>query len=148
MYLFNKPFGHVVKATYDFMDAIYIYFHYIENEWLNNGFSADTDSGSVGRVFANDPRDLCSIPGRVIPKTLKWYLIPPFLTLSNIRYAPRVKWRNPGKGVEPFPTPRCSSYWKGSFLVALEYGRQLYFLLTYDILLKIQLWCAIYAGLC
>ena len=44
----------------------------------------------------------------------KWYLIPPCLTLSNIRYVSRVKWSNPGKGVAPFPTPQCSSYWKGS----------------------------------
>ena len=28
----------------------------------------------VGRVFANDPEDLGSIPGRVIPKTLKMAL--------------------------------------------------------------------------
>ena len=28
----------------------------------------------VGRVFANGPGDLCSIPGRVIPKTLKMVL--------------------------------------------------------------------------
>ena len=28
-------------------------------------------SGLVGRVFANGPGDLGSIPGRVIPKTLK-----------------------------------------------------------------------------
>ena len=42
----------------------------------------------------------------------KWYLIPPCLTLSNIRYALRVKWSNPGKGVAPSPTPRCSSYLK------------------------------------
>ena len=27
--------------------------------------------GQVGRTFANGPRDLGSIPGRVIPKTLK-----------------------------------------------------------------------------
>ena len=27
--------------------------------------------GLVGRVFINGPRDLGSIPGRVIPKTLK-----------------------------------------------------------------------------
>ena len=27
--------------------------------------------GSVGRVFANDTGDLGSLPGRVIPKTLK-----------------------------------------------------------------------------
>ena len=40
--------------------------------------------GLVGRVFANDPEDLGSIPIRVIPKTLKkWNLIPPCLTLSN-----------------------------------------------------------------
>ena len=50
----------------------------------------------------------------------KWYLIPPCLTLSNIRYISRVKWSNPGKGVAPSPTPRCSSYWKGSLLVALD----------------------------
>ena len=52
----------------------------------------------------------------------KWYLIPPSLTLSNIRNIPREKWSNPGKGAAPTPTPRCSSYWKGSLLVALNYG--------------------------
>ena len=56
----------------------------------------------------------------------KWYLMPPCLTLSNIRYVSRVKWSNPGKGVAPFPTPQCSSYWNGSFWVALNYSRQLY----------------------
>ena len=30
--------------------------------------------GLVGRVFANGPGDLCSILGRVIPKTLKMVL--------------------------------------------------------------------------
>ena len=30
--------------------------------------------GPVGRVFANDPGDLGSIPGHVIPKTLKMVL--------------------------------------------------------------------------
>ena len=29
----------------------------------------------------------------------KWYLMPPCLTLSIIRYGPRVKWSNPGTGV-------------------------------------------------
>ena len=43
-------------------------------------------------------------------RLLKWYLIPPSLTLSNIRYLSRVKWSNSGKGVAPFPTPQCSSY--------------------------------------
>ena len=52
----------------------------------------------------------------------KWYLIPPCLTLSNIRCVSRVKWTNPGKEVAPSPTPQCSSYWKGSLLVGLNYG--------------------------
>ena len=61
----------------------------------------------------------------------KWYLIPPCLTLSKIRYVSRVKWSNSGKGVAPSPTPQCSSYLKGSLLVALDYGRQLYFTYIY-----------------
>ena len=48
-------------------------------------------------VFANGPGDLGSIQGRVIPKTQKWYLILPCLTLSIIRYGSRVKWSNPWK---------------------------------------------------
>ena len=36
-----------------------------------------------------------------------------------------IKWSNPGKEVAAFPKPWCSSYWKGSFLVTLDYGRQL-----------------------
>ena len=78
----------------------------------------------VGRLFANGPGDRGSIPGFAIPKTLKLYLIPPCLTLSNTRYVSRVKWSNPRKGVARFPTPWCCSYWKGSLLVALDYGRQ------------------------
>ena len=58
-------------------------------------------------MFINGPGDRGSIPGHVIPK---WYLIPPYLTLSNMRYVSRVKWSNQGKGVAPFPTPQCSSY--------------------------------------
>ena len=73
-----------------------------------------------GRVFVNGPEDWGSISGRVIPKT-KWYLISPCI----VRYVSRVKWSNRGKGVALFHTPRCSSYWKGSFRVALDYGRQL-----------------------
>ena len=51
-------------------------------------------------------------------RLLKWYLIPPCLTLSNIRYVSRVKWSNSGKGVVSSSTPQCSSYWKGSLHVA------------------------------
>ena len=54
----------------------------------------------------------------------KWYLMPPCLVLSTIRWGSRVKWSNPGKGVAPSPTPQCRSYRKGSLWVTLDYGRQ------------------------
>ena len=62
-----------------------------------------------GRVFANGLGDWGSIPDRVIPKTTKRYIIPPYLTLNIIKYVSRVKWSNSGKGVAPSPTLRCSS---------------------------------------
>ena len=63
-------------------------------------------------------------------------MIPPCLTFSNIRYVSRVKWNNPGKGVVPYPTSRCCSYWKGSLLVILDYRCQLYFLFALFFMLQ------------
>ena len=60
----------------------------------------------------------------------KWYLMPPCLALSIIRYGSRVKWVNPGKGEAPSRRPWRSSYWKGSLRVALDYGRQFNFYFT------------------
>ena len=74
-------------------------------------------------MFGNGPRDEGSIPGRVIPKTQTWYLIPPILTLSNIKYVSRIKYINLGKGIAPSSTPRCCSDGKGSLRVTLDYGR-------------------------
>ena len=48
--------------------------------------TSQIDIGIMVRVFANGQGNLGSIPGRVIPKTQKWYLMPPCLTLSIIRY--------------------------------------------------------------
>ena len=56
----------------------------------------------------------------------KWYLIPPCLTLSIIRYESWVKWSNPGKGVAPSPVSWCSSSRKGSLRITLDYGCQLF----------------------
>ena len=56
-------------------------------------------------------------------------MIPSCLTISNIRYASRVKWSYPVKGVMPSPAHWCSTYWKGSLLVTLDYGHQLYFII-------------------
>ena len=45
--------------------------------------------GQVGRVFANDPGDLGSIPDRIIPKTLKMVLDASLL--NSQQYKVRIK---------------------------------------------------------
>ena len=46
-------------------------------------------TGLVGRVFANGPGDLGSIPGRIIPKTLKMVL--DTYLLNTQQYKVRIK---------------------------------------------------------
>ena len=83
--------------------------------------------------------------GESYQRLKKWYLIPPCLTLSIIRYVSRVKWSHPGKGVAPSPTPRCSSYWKESLQVALDYSRQLYLVFTLEhLFVSMQLWFQVF----
>ena len=108
------------------------FYHRVDNQWNstpNNRYTPLTitlDIGLVVRVFANGPRDLGSIPGRVIPKTQKMVLDASLLNTQH--YKVRIKWSNPGKGVAPSSTPWCSSYWKGNLRVTLDYGRQVYLL--------------------
>ena len=85
------------------------------------------DIGIMVRVFTNDPGNLGSIPGWVIPKTQKMVLDAPLLNTQHYKVRIKGKVGNPGKGVAPSPTPWCSSYWKGSLRVTLNDGRQLYF---------------------
>ena len=68
------PFLGVFLLMYPFS----VYFIY-------NSLGGDEGSSLVGIVFANGPEDHGSIPGQVIPKTQKWYLMPPCLTLSTIK---------------------------------------------------------------
>ena len=64
----------------------------------------------MGRVLANSTGDLDSIPGCVIPKTLKMVLDTSLLNIQHYKIRIKGKVRNSGKGVVPFPTPQCSSY--------------------------------------
>ena len=86
--------------------------------------------GPVGRVFANSPRHLGS-QVESYQRLKKWYLMPPYLTLSIIRYGSRLKWSIPGKGLAPSPTPWWSCYWKGALQISLDYSHQLYFIYIY-----------------
>ena len=77
-----------------------------------------------------DREDLGSIPGRVIPKTLKIVIDTSLLNTQQYKVRITGNMEQSWKGVAPSPTPRCSSYWKGSLLVALNFDRHLYFLLS------------------
>ena len=76
-----------------------------------------------GRVFTNDPGDQGSISGQIISKTQKVVLDTSLLNTQQYKM-----WIDPGKGVSPSPTPRCSCFWKGSLRLSLDYSRQLYLL--------------------
>ena len=77
--------------------------------------------GLVGRVFANGLGDLGSIPGCVIPRTLKMVLDTSLLNTQRYKVCIEGKVEQSRES--------SSSYWKGSLQVDLDYGRQLYFYL-------------------
>ena len=66
--------------------------------------------GLVGRVFANGPRDLGSIPGRVIPKTLKIVLDTSLLNTQQYKVHIKGKVEQSWEKSSAPPTPPCSSY--------------------------------------
>ena len=82
-------------------------------------------------MFANGPGDRSSILGQVIPKTLKTVLDTFLLNTQQYKVLIKGKIEQSRERVAPSSTPRCSSYRKGSLLVALNYGRQLYFIYIY-----------------
>ena len=51
----------------------------------------------IVREFTNGSRDLGHSPRSIIPKTQKWYLMPPYLTLRIVKYGSRVSGTIQGK---------------------------------------------------
>ena len=77
------------------------------------------------RVFTYNPWGLGSIPGWVIPKTQK--IVLDATLLCNQHYKVRIKGKVE-QSTEWSSTPlapRCSSYWKESLRITVNYNRQL-----------------------
>ena len=74
------------------------------------------------RVFANGPGDLGSIAGRVIPNTFKMVLDTSLLKTRQYKVGIKGKVEQSTERSCAFPYS-SSSYWKGSLLVPLDYGR-------------------------
>ena len=69
----------------------------------------------MGRVFANGPEDRGSIPGCVIPKTLKMVLDTSLLNTQQYKVRIKAKVEQTRERSSALPKSRCSSYWKRSF---------------------------------
>ena len=82
--------------------------------------------GLVGRAYAIGPGDMGFIPGRFMPKTLKIVLDTSLLNTQQYKVRIKGKVEQSTERGSTSRTLRCSSYWKGSLLVALDYSRQLY----------------------
>ena len=59
--------------------------------------------GQVGRVFANGPGDMDSIPGRVMPKTLKMVLDTSLLNNQQYKVPIKGKVEHPRKRSSTLP---------------------------------------------
>ena len=87
------------------------------------GAKFNRDIGPAVRVFADGPGDLGSIPGRVIPKTLKMELDTTLLNTQHYKVRFKGKVEQSREWSSAPPTLWCSSYRKGSLRVTLDYGR-------------------------
>ena len=74
-------------------------------------------------ICARGPGDLGSIPGRVIPKTLKMVLDTTLLNTQHYKVRFEGKVEQSWEWSSAPPTPLCGSYRKGSLRVTLDYGR-------------------------
>ena len=74
--------------------------------------------GLISRVFTNGQTGVQS-QFVSYQRLKKWYLMPPCLVLSIIRWGSSVKCNNFGNAVAPSPT-LCSSNWKRSHQITLD----------------------------
>ena len=79
--------------------------------------------GLVGKVLADGPENRDSIPGQVNTKDSKMVLDSSLLKTQHNKVRIKGKVEQSRQKGAPSPTPRCSRYWKGSFLVALDDGQ-------------------------
>ena len=107
MYILVKgEFFHSFKPIY-----IYIYINWstkCTNTYVScNIYNSPLAKRVVFMPIAWEIRVKCQVES--YQRLKKWYLMPPCLTLSIVRYVSRIKWSNPKKRVGPSPMPWCSS---------------------------------------
>ena len=76
--------------------------------------------GLMSRLFAYGPGDRGSIPGQVMPKTQKMVLDAALICTQDFKVRIKGKVEQSREWSSALPTPRCSSYWKGSLQVTFD----------------------------
>ena len=106
------------------LNVISYYRHMIFSKYiLTAPVHSHTQKKVMGRVFANGPGDLGSVPGHVIPKTFKMVLDTSLLNTQQYKVCMKGEVEQSRERSSAPPTPWCSSYRKGSLQVALHYSR-------------------------
>ena len=95
------------------MSAVFLLHHVLG--WVNS--FGNWPIGIIVRIFVNGSGDWGLIPGQVIPRLKKLFL----LNTQHYKVRIKCKWSYPGKRVAPLLIPWCSSYWKGRLWVILNY---------------------------
>ena len=125
-FFLNFRFKFIDKISFIYLKYWLFLFYGVST--LFGSFNADLLIGLEGRVLTNGPEDLGSIPGQVLPKTLNMILDTSLLCTQHYKVRIKGKVEQSSKVVVPSPIPRCSSNWKGSPRVLLDYSNQLYLL--------------------
>ena len=105
--------GNCVHCTFIFFRCTFIFFVIV----FESIFVLSIDFGC--RVFTNCQGGHGSILDWVIPKTQKWYSVPPCLTFNIITYVPKVKWSNQGKEYCPPLHLGVAAIKKGAHLITI-----------------------------
>ena len=97
-----------------------------KSEWISKSYIPNVHRpiGLVGRVFTNGLGERGSIPRRHT-KDSKMVLDTSLPNIQHYNVRIKDKVEQSRKRVAPTLTPRCSSYWKRSLRVSLDYSRHL-----------------------
>ena len=102
---------YIQRYTYTHIYVKYVYIKMMTNIYICTGSLAQWVECSP-MIWETWVQSLVASYRRL----LKWYFLPPCLTLNNIRYVSRVKWSNPGKAEAPSPIEK-GAFWLPSTTV-------------------------------
>ena len=132
---------HIFKGWCYFLLILDISIFKCENNEPSSGFvNFFNETKEMRKFWTFGPGGLGPIPDRIIPKTLKLVLVTSLLNTQQYKVCIKGKVEQSRERNSASPTPQCSSYWKGSLLVALDYRETTLLIYVSGIPVSICLW--------